>query len=290
MNFADLNIFLTLADTLHYGKTSKACNLSPSTLSRIIKRLEDDLGQQLFERDNRTVALTEAGRQFRTYARDAATRWKSFQDSLAGQHEVLQGEISMYCTITASYRVLPDILLRFRETYPAVHIKLLTGDSDSAIQKVVDGDADFAVAAMPDRIPEKLQFKPMTDIRLRFVAPAIPWPGMDMLNTKEIPWDRVPMIIAEKGMARKRINVWFHSQDITPDIYAQVTGNESILALVSLGLGVGIVPQLVLDQNLLSSNVQLLDIAPELEPYTVGICVLKRRIKTPLIKAFWDNI
>jgi LysR family positive regulator for ilvC len=290
MDYDSLKVFVHLSDTLHYGKTSRACNLSPSTLSRVIKRLEDRLGKQLFERDNRSVQLTTAGKQFRKYAKDALVRWHDFQNSLARKDAVLTGEISMYCTVTASYSVLPEILVQFRKSYPEVNIKLLTGDSESAIRKVVAGDADFAVAALPDRTPGKLCFEPITTIHLQFVGPVIPWPYMDRIKKKSIPWDRIPMIVAEKGMARKRIDAWFRSKNTKPNIYAQVSGNESILAMVSLGFGVGIVPQLVLEKNIINRDVKVLDVQPKIKPYSVGICVQKRRIRNPLVNAFWEII
>ncbi|MCP4717531.1 MAG: HTH-type transcriptional activator IlvY [Deltaproteobacteria bacterium] len=290
MDNNSLRLFIHLADTLHYGKTSKACNVSPSTLSRIIQRLEDQLGQQLFERDNRSVSLTETGIAFRNYARETLSRWQTFQNSLDRQAAVLRGEISMSCTITASYGVLPDILVRFREAYPDIHIKLLTGDSAGAIQNVLDGDADFAVAALPARLPDKLSFKPLTDISLRFVAPMIAWPFTAMVATGAIPWERIPMVVAQKGMARKRITAWFAAQHISPNIHAQVAGNESILAMVSLGFGIGVVPQLVLDKNMLNQDVQVMDTQPALQSYAVGICAQKRRLSNPLVKAFWDII
>jgi LysR family positive regulator for ilvC len=89
-----------------------------------------------------------------------------------------------------------------------------------------------------------------------------------MIKKKSIPWDRIPMIAAEKGMARKRTDTWFRSKNIKPNIYAQVSGNESILAMVSLGFGIGIVPQLVLEKNIINRDVQVLDIRPEIKPYS----------------------
>lgn len=288
MDIDSLRLFLHLADTLHYGTTSKSCNLSPSTLSRTIKRLEGQLGQQLFDRDNRTVRLTETGIRFREYAREALGRWQTFHDAIAADAAVLQGEISMYCTVTASYGVLPELLVRFRRAYPLVHIKLLTGDSGSAIQNVIDGETDFAVAAIPDHIPARLLFQPLTDVQLRFVAPAVPWPGRDLLQHSPLPWDRIPLILAEKGMARRRIDAWLRDRAVTPCVYARVSGNESILALVSMGFGVGVVPGLVLEKNLLKSAVQPLSVTPAIPPYAVGLCVHRRRTNSPLVQAFWE--
>jgi len=290
MDYDALKAFVHLTDSLHYGKTSKACNLSPSTLSRTIKRLETQLGKQLFERDNRSVQLTETGKHFRKYARETLARWQAFQDSLTRQSAVLRGEISMYCTITASYGVLPDILVQFRKAYPRVNIKLLTGDSESAIQRVIDGDADFAVAALPDRVAEKLAFTSITTIQLQFVQPAIAWPYSDLLQEQTPPWEQIPLIVAEKGMARKRIDTWFRAKKMRPNIYAQVSGNESILAMVSMGFGIGVVPQLVLEKTMLKRDVRVLGVTPAFKPYCVGICVQKRRITNPLIRAFWEII
>ena len=290
MDTDTLKIFLHLAETLHYGKTSKACNVSPSTLSRIIKRLEDSVGELLFERDNRSVKLTETGESFKKYAKETVMKWESFQNYLAKENTVLTGEISIYSTITASYGVLPDILVQFRKSYPDVHMKLLTGDSDSAIQKVLSEDADFAVAALPDKTPEKLLFKKITDMHLKFVAPTIPWQYEMQIEKNNIPWDEIPIIVTERGMARKRIDSWFKKRKTKTNIYAQVAGNESILAMVSMGFGIGIVPELILRKNFINRNVQVLDIKPELMPYSVGICVQKKRMANPRVKAFWKNI
>lgn len=290
MDSETLRIFIHLADTLHYGKTSKALNMSPPTLSRTIRRLEERLGRKLFERDNRSVQLTKTGEQLKKYARDSLARWAAFLDQIASEDAVLTGEISMYSTITASYGVLPDILNRFRSAYPQIHINLLTGDSESAIQKVLAEDTDFAVAALPDRIPERLHFKTIADIHLQFVAPTVNWAHARDQQQGSLPWDRVPMIVAQKGMARKRTDEWFRARTIRPNIYAQATGNESILAMVSMGFGIGIVPRLVLEKNPISREVQVLKVRPQIKSYSVGICVQKRRMASPIIQAFWEIV
>lgn len=63
MDLRDLKTFLHLAESRHFGRSARAMHVSPSTLSRQIQRLEEDLGQPLFVRDNRTVTLTEAGEE-----------------------------------------------------------------------------------------------------------------------------------------------------------------------------------------------------------------------------------
>ena len=78
MDLRDLKTFLHLAESRHFGRSARAMHVSPSTLSRQIQRLEEDLGQPLFVRDNRTVTLTEAGEELRTFAQQTYCSISSF--------------------------------------------------------------------------------------------------------------------------------------------------------------------------------------------------------------------
>ena len=96
------------------------------------------------------------------------------------------------------------------------------------------------------------------------------------------------MILSESGIARERVNRWFAEQGVRPNIYAQVGGNEAIVSMVSLGFGVGVVPQLVVENSPMQSKIEVLSVQPQLEPFTIGLCVLRRKMHNPRIQAFWN--
>jgi LysR family positive regulator for ilvC len=96
------------------------------------------------------------------------------------------------------------------------------------------------------------------------------------------------MILAAGGIARRRVDSWFRALNVTPTIYAQVAGNEAIVSMVSLGLGVGVVPKIVLDNSPHAQRVRVLDVDPVLEPYDLGLFTLKRHLRNPLVAAFWS--
>jgi len=100
-------------------------------------------------------------------------------------------------------------------------------------------------------------------------------------------WAKMPMVLPEGGLSRERIDAWFRAMDITPTVYAQVAGNEAIVTMVSLGLGIGVVPKIVLDNSPTIERIQVLDVAPQLEAYDVGLLVLKKNLKNPLVNALW---
>lgn len=79
MDLRDLKTFLHLAESRHFGRSARAMHVSPSTLSRQIQRLEEDLGQPLFVRDNRTVTLTEAGEELRTFAQQTLLQYQQLR-------------------------------------------------------------------------------------------------------------------------------------------------------------------------------------------------------------------
>lgn len=288
MDIENLKLFLHLAETLHFGKTSAACHMSPSTLSRQIQRLESDVGQLLFERDNRTVSLTSHGVRFRQYARETLERWHIFHQSLNAGSAELTGEISMYCSVTASYSVLPALLSDFRGQHPKIEIKLRTGDAASSIEKIMQDEVDIVIAAKPDKLPAHLDFFTTTISPLRFIMPRETNEITAMLDENPVPWERIPMIVPERGVARKRIDQWFRQKGVKPDIYGQVLGNEGIVSMVSLGFGVGLVPDLVIKNSPVEDRIRILMVDNPLEPYHVGVCARKKKIRIPLVSAFWE--
>ncbi|TNF09680.1 MAG: LysR family transcriptional regulator, partial [Pseudomonadales bacterium] len=126
MDSHSLRLFLSLADNLHFGKTSREQHVSPSALSRSIKQLEEELGATLFVRDNRSVRLTREGQQFREYASDVMNGWQAIRQTFMQDQQSLHGELSLYCSVTASYSFLYDILSSFRQDYPRIEMKLHT--------------------------------------------------------------------------------------------------------------------------------------------------------------------
>lgn len=134
MDLRDLKMFL------HGGKPSlwpqrPGDARQPSTLSRQIQRLEEDLGQPLFVRDNRTVTLTEAGEELRIFAQQTLLQYQQLRHSIDQQGPSLSGELHIFCSVTAAYSHLPPILDRFRAAHPSVEIKLTTGDAADAMEK-----------------------------------------------------------------------------------------------------------------------------------------------------------
>ncbi|MFK8031925.1 MAG: HTH-type transcriptional activator IlvY [Gammaproteobacteria bacterium] len=284
MEYRSLQTFLTLADTLHFGRAADACHMSPPTLTRAIKQLEATLGVSLFNRDNRSVALTAEGEVFRNYAREALGLWSDLQDKLVDETEQLSGELTLYGSVTASYSFLFDLLARFRQLHPGIRLSLQTGDPEQAVSRVQSGDVQVSFGARPTSLPASVAFRKMASTKLVFISPR------DDTDTTSDNWQRQPMILPERGKAREQIMQWFRSLGVAPQILAQVAGNEAIVSMVSLGGGIGVVPRIVLDNSPLADRVTVLEVDAPLDPLEVGLFALRKSLKNRIVDALWNVV
>lgn len=291
MDQKSLNMFVHLSQTLHFGKTAQAFHMSPSTLSRAIQRIEQAVGTALLLRDNRSVILTDAGKKFQQYALQQVEQWQVFKQSLDQNQHVLTGKLSVYCSVTAAYSHLPPLLERFRQQHPLVEIMLTTGDASDALEQIQTKSVDFAIAANPEHLPRSVYFQHLATIPLAVISPTMACKVQQLLHADVLRWSDIPIILPEHGPARKRFELWYRKkQQAKPNIYATVSGHEALVSMVALGCGVGIVPQVVVENSPVRDKVQYMNDVGEIEPFELGICCLNQSKAQPLIKAFFDAI
>jgi LysR family positive regulator for ilvC len=290
MDHDELRLFLHLSRSLHFAESGKAMHKSASAVSRIVQRMEEEIGELLFERDNRTVKLTTQGEAFARYASDALAEWDAFRERLRQGSEAVRGSISVFASVTACQSFLPRLLTRFRDAYPEVQLRLETGYAVDALSKLEDGDVDVTVAALPERVPRQLISRVVEVTPLIFIAPAAASDVSRQVEKRSVDWSEVPMVLPAQGLARAAVDRWFRARRHKPRIYSEVMGNEAILALVSTGCGVGVVPKLVLDKSPLKNDVRTLDVEPRIGEFHVGLCAARRSLASPVVSAFWNAI
>jgi LysR family positive regulator for ilvC len=289
MNWDDLRIFLHLSRSLHFGRTAREVHKSASAVSRVVQRIEEELERPLFERDNRKVALTPHGEALLRYASDALAQWDEFRERLR-QGGGVRGSISVFASVTACQSFLPRLLARFREAHPEVQLRLETGYAVDALEKLEQGEVDVTVAALPARVPRHLVSRVVEVTPLIFVSPAAASEVSRKVDKRSIDWAEVPLVLPAQGLARAAVDRWFRLRRAKPQIYSEVMGNEAILALVSTGCGVGVVPKLVLDKSPLRGEVRGLPVEPPLGEFHVGLCTARRALANPVVNAFWSVI
>ena len=289
MEFQSLKLFLDIAQSRSFIRTAEKNYMSASTLSRHIQRMEEELGQPLFLRDNRQVILTDAGEKFLHFAQHTWTSWQQIQHQFSPTQTELEGELKLFCSVTAAYSHLPDILEKFRRRYPKVEIRLSTGDPAKALSAVQSLQADLSLAGKPEHLPHNIVFHYIDDIALSMIVPRIACPATQILQKTPIDWQNMPFILPVDGPARKHIDQWFKQQKIKqPKIYATVEGHEAIVPMVAVGCGVAVLPEVVVQHSPVSNQVSYYHLPVPIRAFELGICVQQRRLQEPIIHAFWQ--
>lgn len=290
MNIKSLQIFIRLCESKNFSKTALAMHMSPSALTRQIQRLEEEIGHPLFMRDNRSVELTPSGTQLIPVAQRIINEWQQYHMLLQQQSSNLKGEIRLFCSVTASYSHLPELLSEFRAHHPFIEFKLLTGDPAQAIDKVLSDEADLAISALPEQLPSRIIFESISEIPLSVIAPVGISSFANALNQDEPDWPSIPFIVPESGTARERANSWFKKMKIKPNIYAQIAGHEAIVSMVALGYGVGIAPDVVINNSPVREKILRLSQSELIKPFKLGVCCKRAKLDEPLVNALWKVI
>jgi LysR family positive regulator for ilvC len=286
--YEPLRQFLAVSRTLHFGRAARTCHLSPSALSRSIQRLEDQLGEPLFDRQHHSVTLTPAGEAFRRHVLAVLDEWDTFESERASAKGFLSGTVRIYCTVTAAQSIVPDLLGEVRRKHPGIRLELTTGYASDAIEQLRGGAIDVSVAALPDRLPAGIISRVLLSTPVVFVCPGIKGPVSRAVERRTIDWATIPIVLPAHGLAREYLDQWLDRRGITANVYAEIEGHEAILSLVALGCGLGVVPRLVLEKSALRDRIVEFAVKPTLRSFRIALCIRGRSMANPAVCAVWE--
>jgi LysR family positive regulator for ilvC len=303
VELADYAAFDELCRQAHFGRAAKKLGASPSALSRRIQALEQQLGVELLQRGPKSLRLTTAGETFLRFAREELVRMEGLRAELADSGAEPSGELRLACTVTACYSLLPKLIARCRRYYPRLSLQVLTQDAAQSFSQLESGEIDLAVIPTDADLPAEYSARPLGHAELIFIAPGsredrghlgpqleelLEKPKGRSIDKRRVSrlLEEVPFVLQLAGMERRRLLAWFEEHGVTPRIAAEVRGNEGIIAMVGLGTGLALVPDLVLDRS--PGEVTRMSglVAPP--GYEVSLCAKARSLKRKNVSAFWE--
>lgn len=170
IEYRHLKYFLAVAESLHFRKAAEKLFISQPGLSRQIKQMEVDLGIQLFERHNRKVVLTKAGNYLKT----------EIEQNLKGLDRIINhakliengkdGNLKFGYVGSAMQQIIPDLLLKFRNSNPNVLFNLKEMDNQKQIDELLSQNIDIGFVRI-ERVPRRLEIKPILKETFCLVLP-----------------------------------------------------------------------------------------------------------------------
>lgn len=284
INLADAADFLRICETENLTRAAALTGVSPSTLSRSLSRLEEELQVKLCTRDQKGIMLTAAGQRFREFASECLGRYTTMLHELQAGESPVQGAIKIYCSVSASYIFIPRLLSELRLAHPGLEVSLETGDPADALDLLADGNIDFVIAALPEQLPAHIRAVPLVSFPLVLIAPRSPLYKLPGYDGEHYDLAAVPFIMAERGQLRLEVDKWFAGQGVVPHIYSEVAGHEAIVSLCALGFGLAVAPRLVVDLSPFRGDIRQLP-AKDLPNFHLALCSLQARQEEGIIKA-----
>jgi DNA-binding transcriptional LysR family regulator len=290
LDLRQLRYFVTVAEELHFGRAAARLHMTQPPLSQTIQALEELLQAPLFLRNRRSVELTPAGQALLPEARRMLAHAAELPELVRAAAAGESGRLSLAFISSADYSVLPPFLRSYRAAYPQVHIVLQEATSDLQIEDLLHNriDAGLVIPPLPDKARAELDYLKVLDEPLILAAPA----GLPALQGGAPVWLKdlppLPLIIFPRPIApslHDAILGCFRAAGITPEIGQQAIQMQTIVSLVSAGMGLALVPQSV--SNLMRPGVEyraLRDPSPQVE---TGLA-WRRDNRSPVLLGFLD--
>ncbi|MGE2467492.1 LysR family transcriptional regulator [Klebsiella michiganensis] len=239
-----LRYFIAVAEELHFGHAAARLNISQPPLSQQIQILEQQIGARLFARTNRSVSLTEAGRQFLADSRQILSQVDDAAARAARLHHGETGELRIGFTSSAPFiKAVSDTLSTFRRRYPDVHIQTRETNTREQIVPLNEGALDLGLMRNT-QLPDTLVWqRVLREPLLAMVPRDHPLASKPRVSLRELA--REPFVFFDPHVGTglyDDILGLMRRYDLTPAITQEVGEAMTIIGLVAAGLGVSILP------------------------------------------------
>lgn len=284
----DMNIqkYMAFVRTVEYGSFTKAAemlNYSQSGISRMIKDLEQEWSVSLLERGRSGVRLTSDGLKLLPFAKSVCNEYQKLQMQVEELNGLQSGLIRIGTFSSVATHWLPSIIKEFQKDYPNIDYELLSGDYREIESWILEGRVDCGFLRLPT-LPEFDTIFLEQD-KLLVVLPE----NHPLVNYEYFPIKALcdyPFILLEKG-AKADVSEIFERSNISPKVHFTTWDDYAIMSMVESGLGISILPQLILQR------IPYRIVAKELEVPAyrkIGLALRDKKNTSLAVKRFLDYL
>ncbi len=245
----DTNIqkYMAFIKTVEYGSFTKAAqmlNYSQSGISRMINDLEKEWNVSLLERSRTGVKLTSDGLKLFPFAQNVCNEYNLLQSQVDELNGLQSGLIRIGTFSSVATHWLPNIIKEFQKDYPNIDYELLLGDYTEIEEWISEGRVDCGFLRLPT-MPDFQTIFLEQDQLLVVLPENHPLAGCDKFPVQAL--CDYPFMLLEKG-AKAEISEIFERSNISPKIHFTTWDDYAIMSMVESGLGISILPKLILQR------------------------------------------
>ncbi|WP_246868896.1 LysR family transcriptional regulator [Saccharopolyspora sp. ASAGF58] len=247
LTLQQLRLVLAVHDAGSFTLAGQQLHLAQSSMSRTVREVERKLGITLFERTTRNLITTPDGREFCRVARRMVEAFDAginhFEGFLAGSRS--RGRVRIAALPSLAATLLPPVVSAYRAEHPEVELSIEDDMSDGVLRRVRTGAVDLAVTVVPEPLPD-LQVQPIAADRFCCVFP----PSHPFAERRRLDWaelaDQPHVAFEPSSSIRQHAEQAFATARVRPVLVLESRNITTVAGLVAAGLGVAVMPGLVL--------------------------------------------
>jgi len=249
MDLAQLEIFLSIAEEKSFSRAAEKMLRTQPALSIAIKRLEEELGETLFDRSSKSGTLTEAGKILHSYAQQMINLRDEAKESIGELRGMYRGRLSIGANESTSLYLLPELLLEYRKKYPRIKIEVFRNVSEKIPAEVLERSLDFGFLSYDPMHPQLQSLAVHRDELTLVVPPKHALAKRKQVTVKDLGGEQ---FVAHnvKTPSRTRIFELFAEHHTPLNICIELATLETIKEFVRLNAGIAILPRLAVQEEI----------------------------------------
>ncbi len=275
--------FIKTVETGSFTKAATELNYAQSSVSKMIADLEKEWGMTLLERDRNGVQVTSSGEQVLPYARRLIDDYRKLEAQVDAMNGLETGRIRIGTFASVAIHWLPNIIAEFQKDYPGIEYELLMGDYEEVEKWILEGRVDCGFLRLPVRTGlDTIALK--QDEYLVVLPEEHPLARKKKVRIQDL--EGQPFMLLEHG-GRTEVTDLLERYQVHPQIRFTTWEDYAIMAMVEKGLGIGILPQMILQKLSYRIEVRSLE-----KPYyrEIGLAVRDDRQMSPVTAKFLEYL
>jgi LysR family transcriptional regulator, hydrogen peroxide-inducible genes activator len=286
MNLRDLQYLIAVADLRSFGQAAEHCFISQPTLSTQIKKLEDELVIQLFERTNKKVLPTDLGEQVIASARRILKEVDGIKELAATAQNPLAGNLRLGAFPTLATYLFPRLIPQIRRELPRIRLILIEEKTERLLQQLKSGQIDAALLALPVQDDALETLTLFEDEFLLAVAGDHPLAEKAVIQQSDLAGQ--PLLLLDEGhcLRGQALQVCQTvGDDEEQDVRA--TTLETLRQMVRAGTGITFMPRIAVREE---AGIRYLPFLPPAPSRTIGLVWRKTSARTELFTRLGELI
>lgn len=286
MELRQLRYVEAVARHRHFTRAAEELHVAQSALSHQVRRLEAELGTELFERTSRSVVVTEAGEAVVARARSVLAQVDGVRDEIDELRGLVRGRVSVGATLPAGELDVPALLVRFSEAFPGIEVDLHEGTAGDMRRFLAEDRVDAAFSLLAEDPPPEIEVERLSEEEVVAAFPFGAGPDRERVSAAEL--GRYALVTPRGGSAIKQALDEFFARAGQSLRISLESGDPFLLrCLVSTGFGAAVLPA-----SLTHREGPPIDVRGLRPPVRLPASLLwrKRRHQSPAARAFIEFV